>query len=117
MTTFRGFVTPTATPVPDQLFDELLPTLGLAQLRVLLFIVRCTYGSRRLSAAISLRQMLEGIYDSDGYLLAPGVGLSKATVCRALSALRRRRIIVAERQRSEDRGNEPTAYRLNMGFF
>jgi hypothetical protein len=117
MQEFGGFTTPTATAVPDQFFDELMPTLGLAEMRVLLFIIRCTYGSRRLSADISLRQMLTGISDADGYLLAPGVGLSKATVCRALSVLRRRKIITAERQRSEDLGNEPTTYRLNMGFF
>jgi len=114
---FRGFTTPTATPVPDQFFDELLPTLNLAQMRVLLFIIRCTYGSRRVAADISLRQMLEGIHDADGYPLAPGVGLSKATVCRALAALRRRRIIVVERRRSVEMGNEPTTYRLNMAFF
>lgn len=117
MTEFGGFTTPTATAVPDQFFDELMPTLSLAEIRVLLFLIRCTYGSRRLSAEISLRQMLEGVYDSDGYMLAPGVGMSKATVCRALSVLRRRKVILAERRRSAELGNEPTSYRLNMGFF
>jgi transcription initiation factor IIE alpha subunit len=117
MQEFGGFSIPSATAVPDQFFDELMPTLGLSELRVLLFLIRCTYGSRRLTAEISLRQMLEGVYDADGYVLAPGVGLSKATVCRALSVLRQRKIIVAQRRRSEDQGNEPTSYRLNMGFF
>lgn len=117
MEEFEGFTSPTATAVPDQFFDELMPTLGLAEMRVLLFIIRCTYGSRRISVNISLRQMLEGIFDAEGYVQAPGVGLSKATLCRALSTLRQRRIIVAERRCSEDNGNEPTAYRLNMGFF
>lgn len=117
MEEFGGFTIPTATAVPDQFFDELMPSLGLAELRVLLFVIRCTYGSRRISADISLRQMLEGVRDAEGYLQAPGVGLSKATLCRALKVLRERKIIIAERQRSEDLGNEPTTYRLNMGFF
>lgn len=117
MQPFRGFVVPTATPVPDQFFDELLPVLGLAELRVLLFLIRCTYGSRRVSADLSLRQMLTGVHDSDGYLVAPGIGLSKATLCRALASLRRRGVIIAERQRSAEQGNEPTRYRLNTGSF
>ena len=50
MEEFNGFTVPTATSVPDQFFDELMPTLGLAEMRVLLFIIRCTYGSRRVSA-------------------------------------------------------------------
>jgi transcription initiation factor IIE alpha subunit len=103
--------------VPDQLFDELLPLLGLAEMRILLFLIRCTFGSRRPMAEVSLRQMMEGVSDAEGYPLAPGVGMSKATVCRALVSLRRRRVIIAERQRSDDQGNEPTRYRLNMGFF
>jgi transcription initiation factor IIE alpha subunit len=114
---FRGFVIPTATTVPDQFFDELLPTLHLSELRVLLFIIRCTYGSRRLSAEISLRDMMDGVVDAEGRLLAPAVGLSKATVCRALAALRKRKIIIAERRRTAENGNEPTCYRLNSGVF
>ncbi len=112
---FAGFTKPTATPVPDQFFDELLPKLGLAEIRVLIFIIRCTYGSRRPSADISLRQMLDGVYDTDGFLMAPGLNMSKATVCRALSLLRRRKVIIAKRQRSSEFGNEPTVYSLNMG--
>ena len=117
MEEFNGFTVPTATAIPDQFFDELMPTLGLAELRVLLFIIRCTYASRRPSADISLKQMLKGVEDAEGFVVAPGVGLSKATVCRALESLRRRKVIIAERRRSEDLGNEPTTYRLNMGFF
>ncbi|MBU0607284.1 MAG: replication protein [Armatimonadetes bacterium] len=117
MEPFRGFTAGTSTPVPDQFFDELLPLLGLAEMRVLLFLIRCTFGSRRPVAEISLRQMMEGVTDAEGYPLAPGVGMSKATLCRALAGLRKRNVIIAERRRSEDQGNEPTQYRLNMGFF
>jgi transcription initiation factor IIE alpha subunit len=114
---FAGFTAGTSTPVPDQFFDELMPLLGLAEMRILLFLIRCTFGSRRPVADVSLRQMMEGVSDAEGYPLAPAVGMSKATVCRALANLRRRQVIIAERQRSKDQGNEPTRYRLNMGFF
>ena len=39
---FAGFDEPNYTQVPDALFDELLPHLGDAELRVLLYIVRRT---------------------------------------------------------------------------
>ncbi len=35
---------PTTTPVPDEIFDEWLAVLGHAELRVLLYIVRRTFG-------------------------------------------------------------------------
>ena len=44
---FSGFVCPTTTPVPDQLFDELLHRLSGAELKVLLYIVRRTFGFKK----------------------------------------------------------------------
>ncbi len=40
---FPGFRKPTYTPVPDELFDNLLPDLGNAELRALLYIIRRTF--------------------------------------------------------------------------
>ena len=51
---FPGFVFPTTTPVPDQLFDELLHRLSGAELKVLLYIVRRTFGFKKQSDDISL---------------------------------------------------------------
>src|SRR5438876_1002616 len=111
---FRGFQTPNYTIVPDELFDELLPTLSGSELKVLLYIIRRTFGFKKDADSISLSQMLNGITTRDGRVLDLGAGLSKGSLIEALSRLREREIILTERQRSADRGDEPTIYRLNI---
>src|SRR3954466_979968 len=111
---FRGFRSPSYTPVPDELFDELLVDLSGAELKVLLYIIRRTFGFKRESDNISLSQMLTGLKTQDGRVLDRGVGLSKKTLLVALRALRERGVIVAEWRQSVEKGNEPTAYCLNV---
>ena len=41
---FRGFRSPSYTQVPDELFDELLVELSGGELKVLLYIIRRTFG-------------------------------------------------------------------------
>ncbi len=43
---FGGFDAPHYTQTPDVLFDELLPYLSEAELKVLLYIIRRTFGFR-----------------------------------------------------------------------
>ena len=90
--------------VPDQLFDELLAELSGAEIKVLLYIIRRTYGFKRERDAISLSQMLCGIQTKDGKVLDRGVGLSKPTLLAAMRGLTERGIVRAERQRSAERG-------------
>jgi Bacteriophage replication protein O len=111
---FPGFRSPTYTMVPDEVFDELLPELTGAELKVLLYIIRRTFGFKRESDTISLSQMLIGIHTRDGRVLDRGVGLSKKTLLDALRRLGARRIILTQRRQSAEKGNEPTAYRLNV---
>jgi hypothetical protein len=111
---FPGFRSPTYTMVPDEVFDELLPELSGAELKVLLYIIRRTFGFKRESDTISLSQMLHGIRTRDGRALDRGVGLSKKTLLDALRSLGARRIILSQRRQSAEKGNEPTAYRLNV---
>lgn len=111
---FQGFRSPNYTAVPDELFDELLPELTGAELKVLLYICRRTFGFKKGSDTISLAQMLHGIQTRDGRVLDRGVGLSKKTLLQALQSLRDRSIILTARQYSVEKGNEPTAYALNM---
>ena len=59
-TCFAGFSSPNYTQVPDELFDVLLPALSDAELRVLLYIIRRTFGFKRDADAISLSQMVHG---------------------------------------------------------
>src|SRR6266545_1108463 len=104
ISTFRGFRCPTYTIVPDEVFDGLLVELSGAELKVLLYIVRRTFGFKRDSDAISLSQMLRGIVTADGRALDRGVGISKPTLLQALRNLQAKNIIETERRRSSLRG-------------
>jgi Bacteriophage replication protein O len=111
---YKGFSNPNGTIVPDEVFDVLLPELTDAELRVLLYIIRRTFGFKRNSDDISLRQMVEGITTKDGRVLDRGAGLSKAGAAKALKGLVAKGIIVAKRNSSPERGNEPTTYALRF---
>lgn len=111
---FAGFASPNFTQVPDELFDVLMPLLSEAELRVLLYIIRRTFGFKRDSDTISLSQMVSGITTRDVQVLDSGTGLSKATVARGLQGLRTKGVIIAARNRSASRGDEPTTYRLHF---
>lgn len=109
---FQGFASPTTTPVPDQLFDELLYHLSPTEIVVLLYIIRRTYGFKKQSDNISLNQMVNGITTKEGKVLDRGTGLSKATVARSLNSLEEKGVITRIRRRSADRGDEPTTYAI-----
>ena len=44
---FRGFDSPNYTQVPDILFDERMAHLSGAELKVLLYIIRRTFGFKK----------------------------------------------------------------------
>lgn len=111
---FEGFSFPTTTPVPDQVFDELLYYLSPTEIVVLLYIIRRTYGFKKRSDNISLKQLCEGITTNDGRTLDRGTGLSKATVARVLKSLEEKNVINRKRRRSQKRGDQPTTYELNF---
>ncbi|MBA4116376.1 MAG: replication protein [Rubrobacter sp.] len=111
---FAGFKNPNYTLVPDEVFDELLTRLSGAELKVLLYVIRRTFGFKKDFDNISLSQMLNGIVRKDGSALDRGVGLSKPTLLQALRSLQDKNIIATERRRSADKGDQPTAYRLSF---
>lgn len=111
---FQGYASPNYTPVPDELFDEQLAELSGAELKVLLYVIRRTFGFKRESDNISLSQMLNGLRARDGRVLDRGVGLSKKTLLLAIKSLEEQNIILTERRRSQEKGDEPTSYRLNV---
>jgi hypothetical protein len=111
---FQGFAYPTTTPTPDLLFDHIMPELNEGELKVLLYIIRRTYGFKKQSDEISLAQMVEGIVTKEGNILDRGTGLSKKTVMAALRSLKDKNLIEATRNRDEERGNLPTSYRLKL---
>src|SRR3954447_6851099 len=111
---FDGFRSPNYTMVPDELFDELLPDLTGAELKILLYITRRTFGFKRESDSISLSQMVRGLQTRDGRQLDRGAGLSKPTLLQALRSLEQKGIIETERRRSAEKGDEPTVYKLRF---
>lgn len=112
--TFQGFQSPNYTQVPDELFDELLAVLSGSELKVVLYIIRRTFGFKKTSDNISLSQMLNGITTRDGRQLDRGVGLSKSTLLQAVRGCTEKGLIIPTRRESSERGNEPTNYRLNL---
>lgn len=111
---FAGFYPPRYTPVPDQLFDELLADLSGAELKVLLYIIRRTFGFKKERDRIALSQMVGGIVTRDGRVLDRGTGLHKGTVITALRGLREKGIILSQHNSSPERGNEETTYALKI---
>jgi Bacteriophage replication protein O len=111
---FRGYSKPNYTPVPDELFDEQLPDLSGAELKVLLYIIRRTFGFKKESDNISLNQLINGITTKEDVVLDRGTGLSKKTLLETLKNLVEKNLILSERRRSKEKGDEPTTYRLNI---
>jgi len=111
---FRGFASPNYTMVPDELFDELMPDLSGAELKVLLYIVRRTFGFKKGSDRISKAQLENGIRTKDGRILDRGTGLSRRAIRLAVDSLVEKNILLKFRHESPDRGYEATEYALNV---
>ena len=111
---YQGYASPNYTPVPDELFDEQLPDLSGSELKVLLYIIRRTFGFKKDSDNISLNQLLNGITTKEGIVLDRGTGLTKKTLLEAIKSLVEKNLILTERRRSKEKGDEPTTYRLNL---
>jgi hypothetical protein len=111
---FAGFSSPNGTIVPDEVFDVLMPQLGDAELRVLMYVIRRTFGFKKSSDDISLGQITGGIVTRDGVVLDRGAGVGKTAAVRAVKGLVAKGILLARRNQSRERGNEPTTYALRF---
>ena len=111
---YDGFSSPNFTQVPDDVFDLLMPRLTEAELRVLLYIIRRTFGFKKDADAISINQMVDGITTREGRVLDSGTGLSRRSVVNGLKGLEAKGVIVAYRRQSAERGHEPTTYSLRF---
>lgn len=111
---FKGFSRPNTTQTPDEIFDRFLPDLGLAELRVLLYIVRRTYGFKKDYDSISLRQITEGITTKEGKELDRGTGMTRRGALKAIQSLEKRGLIIVGRRKAEDGENEINVYSLRF---
>ncbi len=112
--TFAGLHQPRTTQVPDDLFDWIIPYLTGAELKVLLYIIRRTFGFKKDADAISLDQLCNGITRRDGRRLDFGTGLKRPTVLEALRSLRAKNLIIAQQQLDPVTGTRPTIYALRL---
>ena len=58
---FQGFEPPYYTPVPDLLFDWVMQDLDEKELKILLYIIRRTFGFKKQADDISIDQLINGI--------------------------------------------------------
>src|SRR6266700_918098 len=113
--TFNGFEPANTTPVPDVLFDVLLPYLNEAQLKVMLYIIRRTLGFKKTSDAISLNQFRRGITTKDGKKLDDGCGLKNfTTISKALKELEQMNCIESDKRETDEGNNLTTVYRIRF---
>lgn len=114
---FSGFSAPRYTQVPDELFDILMPHLTEAELKVTLYVIRRTFGFKKDSDDISLRQLEKGITTRDGKVLDEGTGLSKKSITNALNGLITKGVILKTKNSSTEKGYEANTYALNILSF
>lgn len=114
-TTFPGFGSPNYTQVPDELFDQLMPDLSGAELKVLLYIIRRTFGFKKNCDPISFNQFLSGIKGKGGKTLDRGCGIkSRDKLNNALKSLLTKGIITAEKRADIKGGKQTTVYSLRF---
>jgi hypothetical protein len=111
---YDGFSTPNGTLVPDDVFDVLLPELRESELRVLLYIIRRTFGFKKDSDSISLSQMVGGIRTRDGRVLDRGTGMTRRGVLKGVAGLNDKGVIRVERGFSANGANKINAYSLRF---
>lgn len=87
-----GARAPEFTPIPNEIFDELLPDLSGDELKVLVYIARST-APKYHRDGVSLEHIVHGTVAADGRRLDPGSGVSHAKVVDALRSLRERGVI------------------------
>lgn len=111
---FTGIKSPNYTQVPDVVIDMLMADFSGAEFKVLLYIIRRTFGFKKDADYISLSQMVNGIKTRDGKIIDRGTGLTKKYVIAALKVLEGIGIIKKIKRRSPERGDETNYYTLNL---
>lgn len=94
---------PGFTQAPDQIFDEWMKELGFAELKVVLCVTRLTFGWRKGSDRISLRQICEM------------TGLSRSNAIEAVRSLVDRGALETIRDEDPARSHIATLYQLCIG--
>lgn len=109
-----GVKIPEAFVVPDEIVDEIMPNLRGADFKVLMYIVRKTFGFKKYEGDnIPLSQIMSGTKRKDGTYYDKGTGLAKSAVLESLKRLEKYGIIRIKRTRTEDGLRQINYYSLN----
>ena len=111
---FKGFTKPTYTQTPNEVFDVLLDVLNGSELKVLLYIIRRTFGFKKESDNISLNQIVNGIKKKDGSIQDYGTGLSMQSVKNAVKGLTEKNVVKKIRRKDESGQDKSPNYSLNI---
>lgn len=111
---FKGFARPNTTPCPDELFDRFMYELTYAELKVLLYIIRRTYGFKKANDTISLKQISEGIVKKDGVRLDRGADIDRRTAMRAIKRLETKGLILIHRTKLGNGNHAINTYSLRF---
>lgn len=89
----KGFAGPNYTQVPNEIMDRLLPDLKGADLKVLLYLARWTFGFHRDCVEVGLRRICNGRPGKDR-----GTGLHTETASIAVKNLEAKGLVLAKCQ-------------------
>lgn len=84
---------PNFTQIPNVFFDEIYSNLGYAELKVLLYLMRRTYGFHKKTDKISLTQFEKGIEGLDN-----GTGLARKNIFQALDSLVKKELVLINKK-------------------
>lgn len=107
---------PNSTQIPDVILDQWMADLSGAELKVVLYIARRTFGFGKESDNISLNQMAQGITKRNGTVLDRGTGLSVSSVARAVKTLEEQHILVRKTNINDKNEHDENTYRLNLDW-
>lgn len=113
-TSFTGYGHPGYTTIPDLFLDFQMQDLSEAEIKVMLYIFRRTYGWKKEQDAISYNQFLNGITTRDGRQLDRGAGISRSSLWKALKLVAEKEYIFTHKFQSGSGEKETTIYELNL---
>ena len=99
------------TRLPDVILDWVIPVISGAEVRVLLYIARRTYGFGKEHDDISISQFRSGL---GGGRLDRGTGLHHKSIIRAVSELEARGLIAVSRPTLGDSAHGVSRYRITI---
>ena len=111
----HGLRIPNSTQMPNEVLDNYIADLNEAELKVLLYLVRKTFGYNKVMGdAIALSQFMNGTKRKDGTIQDRGTGLSKTSILQALGTLEKIGFVEITKKSKEDGSKDTSFYRLKI---